>query len=71
MVNKWKTRDFDRILALMNQFGTRAATLEVIEDYLARARESLRDLGDSLNRQGLLELTGFLSSQAASLGRAV
>jgi len=59
-----------QLAPLLAKYGTLAASMETIQQYLAKARRSIEVLEPSEGRSGLLDLCDFLGRQTATL-RAV
>jgi geranylgeranyl pyrophosphate synthase len=56
------------VLELLDKHDTRNESLEVIHQYLEKARQSLSALPVSESRTGLIGLTEYLAHQADTLG---
>jgi geranylgeranyl pyrophosphate synthase len=57
-----------RLGALQEKYDTLSASLEIIHQYLEKARQTLRALPASNCRAGLVGLTEYLARQANVLG---
>jgi octaprenyl-diphosphate synthase len=68
LVQGWQAGSMKRMATLLAQHDTLAASLEIMSEYLHRARQALLALPPSSGREGLLALTGFLARQTDSLG---
>ena len=68
LVEGWQADSMTRLGELLAKYETLGASLEIIHQYLERARETLRALPASSGRSGLLGLTEYLARQADVLG---
>ena len=68
MVEGWQADSMTRLGALLEKYDTRAASLDIIHQYLEKARQTLRTLPASNGRAGLLGLIEYLAHQADVLG---
>ena len=68
LVEGWQAESITRLWELLAKYETLPAALEIIHQYLARARQRLRGLPASNGRAGLLGLTEYLARQADVLG---
>jgi octaprenyl-diphosphate synthase len=68
LVEGWQADSMTRLGALLEKYDTLGASLEIIHQYLEKARQTLRALPASDGRSGLLGLTEYLVRQAAVLG---
>jgi octaprenyl-diphosphate synthase len=68
LVEGWQTDSMARLGALLEKYDTLGASLEIIHQYLDKARRTLRALPASNGRAGLLGLTEYLVRQADVLG---
>jgi octaprenyl-diphosphate synthase len=68
LVEGWQADSMTRLGELLAKYETLGASLEIIHQYLERAREMLRALPASSGRAGLLGLTEYLARQADVLG---
>ena len=69
LVRTWKTGSMTGLAALLAKYDTLAASLEIIHQYLAKARHILLEgLPGSNGRSGLLGLGEFLARQTEALG---
>jgi octaprenyl-diphosphate synthase len=68
LVERWEAGSLQRLEVLMAKYDARAASLEIIHQYLEQARESLRTLPDSAGRAGLLGSAEYVARQAEALG---
>lgn len=67
LVNDWQPGAFSRITELLARYETLGPSLELIERYLAQARQSLKSLPESDGRAGLAGVTEYLTRQTAAL----
>lgn len=67
LVKDWHPGSFARVTELLVRYETLAPSLELIERYLAQARQSLRLLPESDGRAGLAGVTDYLARQTAAL----
>jgi len=67
-VKQWEPACFSRVLGLLDKYDTRSESLEVIHQYLEKARQSLSVLPPSESRTGLTGLTHYLACQTNALG---
>jgi octaprenyl-diphosphate synthase len=70
LVGTWQNGALVRMSELLAKYDTLASSLQVIEEYLKRARDILGRLPNSDGRDGLWALTGYLLRQADALGVA-
>lgn len=68
LVTDWQGGAMKRMAELLAKYDALAASLEVIQQHLQRARECLRLLPSSHGRSGLVRLTEYLACQTAALG---
>jgi octaprenyl-diphosphate synthase len=68
LVEGWQAESMTRLGALLAKYETLASSLEIIHQYLEKARQTLRALPASNGRIGLLGLTEYLVRQADLLG---
>jgi octaprenyl-diphosphate synthase len=68
LVEAWQPDSMTRLGALLEKYNTLIACLEIIHQYLEKARQTLRTLPASNGRAGLLGLTEYLARQADMLG---
>ncbi len=68
LIRQWEPRSFPAVVEMLVKHETLGGSLEVIHQYLARARESLQSLPESANLAGLNGLTEFLGRQTDALG---
>jgi octaprenyl-diphosphate synthase len=66
LIRHWRPGGFAEVLALLARHETLGESLEMIHQYLQKARETLRHLPEG--RDGLLGLTEYLARQADTLG---
>ena len=71
LVETWQTASMPRVSELLTKYETLGPSLEIIEQYLDRARETLRTLPESSGRAGLSGLTEYLTRQTTALGDCV
>jgi octaprenyl-diphosphate synthase len=68
MVDAWQPDSVRGMAELLARYDTLAASLEIIDQYLEQARQSVRRLPASNGRSSLVGLTEFLARQTAALG---
>jgi len=68
LVEGWQPDSMTRLGRLLAKYETLGASLEIIHQYLEKARGALRALPASNGRTGLLGLTEYLVRQADMLG---
>ena len=68
LVEGWQADSMARLGALLEKYDTLSASLEIVHQYLDKARRTLRALPASNGRAGLLGLTEYLVRQADVLG---
>ena len=68
LVQQWEPACFPRVLELLDKHDTRNESLEVIHQYLEKARQTLSAVPESEGRTGLIGLTEYLAHQADTLG---
>jgi octaprenyl-diphosphate synthase len=68
LVESWQADSMTRLGDLLAKHETLGASLEIIHQYLEKARQTLRALPVSNGRAGLLGLTEYLARQADVLG---
>ena len=66
-IANWRPENFPMVNELLVRYETFEPSLEVIAQYLGEARSAVKKLPGSRGRDGLLELTEFLSQQTGSL----
>jgi octaprenyl-diphosphate synthase len=67
LVRDWQPDSFPWVKQLLVRQDTLKPTVDLIERYLAQARQSLRSLPESVGRAGLLGVTDYLAQQTAAL----
>ncbi len=67
MIQNWQPENFSAVDALLEKYGTFQPSVQVIENYLEKARQALRIIPASPGRTGLLGLTDFLLQQTSVL----
>jgi len=67
LVGDWQAESFPWVKQLLVRHETLKPTVDLIERYLAQARQSLRSLPESVGRAGLLGVTDYLAQQTAAL----
>jgi octaprenyl-diphosphate synthase len=67
-VQNWQEGALASISELLERYETLGASLEIIEQFLEKARQVLRGLPASKGRAALMDLTEYLARQAAELG---
>jgi octaprenyl-diphosphate synthase len=68
LIENWQPGSLAGVLELLSKRETLAESLEIIQQYLSRARLILTDLPPSSNLVGLTGLTEFLARQTDALG---
>ena len=68
LVEGWQAGSMKRLEELLAKYEALGASLEIIQQYLEQARQSLQALPASNGRSGLLGLTEYLARQADALG---
>jgi octaprenyl-diphosphate synthase len=68
LVERWQADSMTRLGVLLEKYDTLGASLEIIQQYLDKARQTLGALPASKGRAGLLGLTEYLVRQADVLG---
>jgi octaprenyl-diphosphate synthase len=68
LVERWQPDSITRLGVLLEKHDTLGASLEIIHQYLEKARQTLRTLPASNGRAGLVGLTEYLARQANVLG---
>jgi len=68
LVEGWQADSLTRLGVLLEKYETLSASLEIIHQYLDKARKTLRALPVSDGREGLLGLAEYLARQADVLG---
>jgi len=71
LIANWHPVAMRRVTELLAQYEMLGPSLELIEDYLVKARQTLRALPDTEGRTGLQGLTEFLARQTEALGVCV
>lgn len=67
LVGDWQPAFFPWIKQALRRHETLKPTMDLIERYLAQARQSLRSLPESVGHAGLLGVTDYLAQQTAAL----
>ncbi len=70
LVRGWQAGSLKRIGELLTKYETLSPSLEIIHQYLEKARHILRVLPASNGRAGLVGLTEYLARQSDALGSA-
>ncbi len=68
LVGGWEPGSMKSMAKLLEKYETVAASLEVVHDYLKKARQILQALPASEGRAGLVGLTAYLARQTDELG---
>ena len=68
LVEGWQADSMSRLGALLEKYDTLGASLEIIHQYLEKARQTLRALPASNGRAGLLGLTEYSGSPGRCAG---
>ncbi len=69
-VQAWQSESLKPMAELLAKHDTLSASLEIIHQYLAKARRCLQVLPASSGRAGLIDLTEYLARQTDALGHA-
>lgn len=67
LVQEWQPGSLPRVSEMLARYETLGPTLEIIEQYLERARQILLTLPESNGRAGLFGVTDYLWRQTAAL----
>lgn len=67
LIADWQPGSFGWVNDLLARYQTLKPTVELIERYLAQARQSMRSLPESSGRVGLQGVTDYLAQQTAAL----
>ncbi|HZR18802.1 MAG TPA: polyprenyl synthetase family protein [Verrucomicrobiae bacterium] len=70
LVRAWQPASMAAASKLLAKYETLSASLEVIYQYLAKARQAIHLLPKSSGHSGLFELTDYLALQSGKLGAA-
>jgi octaprenyl-diphosphate synthase len=70
LVQLWQAASMKPLGEMLAQYGTLSSSLEIINQYLEKARQSLQILPASDGRAGLLGLTDYLAWQTEALKTA-
>ncbi|HOX57333.1 MAG TPA: polyprenyl synthetase family protein [Candidatus Paceibacterota bacterium] len=70
LFEEWKPGSLKRLGELLAQYDALKASLEIVEQYLGAARQTLRALPVSNGQAGLFGLADYLARQADALGAA-
>ena len=68
MIGRWDSDQLNILRGWLSEFNTLEQSQSRLESCLADARDALGAVGDSGQRDALLELTRFLAQQSAGLG---
>jgi len=68
LVREWKPAGLDAVLGLLSRYEVLPSALEAVHGQLAKARQRLRALPESVGRAGLLGAAEFLADQTDALG---
>jgi len=71
LIKNWHPGAMARVSSLLARHETLGPSLEVIGDYLAKARQTLSALPETVGRAGLRGLTEYLARQTEALGVCV
>ena len=66
-IENWQPENLAIVNELLAKYETFEPSVEVIVNYLEQARNALKTLPGNSGRDGLMELTEFLSQQTGSL----
>lgn len=67
-IQNWEPRFLTPVLELLSKHETLSGSLEIIQQYLAQARQTLKGLPESASCAGLIGLTEYLARQTENLG---
>jgi geranylgeranyl pyrophosphate synthase len=67
LMKDWQPGSFSRVTELLTRYEALGPSRELIERYLAQARQSLRSLPESDGRAGLAGVTEYLARQTGAL----
>jgi octaprenyl-diphosphate synthase len=70
LVQNWSASSWQQMAKFLARHDTLSSSLEIVFQYLEKARQTLRALPGSNGRAGLLGLTEFLARQTDALGAA-
>ena len=70
LVKEWDKGSLQSLTQLLSKYETLTASLDIMHQYLDKARQSLRALPNSTGRSGLVGLTEHLARQSEVLGFA-
>ena len=70
LVQAWAPGSMSAASKLLAKYDTLAASLEIVHQYLAKARQSIQLLPQSAGRLSLLALAEYLAHQSSTLGAA-
>jgi len=68
LIQGWQAGSMKRMAELLAKYDTLSASLEIVQQYLEKARYALGVLSVSNGRAGLLGLTEYLARQTDALG---
>ncbi len=68
LIQNWDSQSLAPVLEMLSKHETLTESLEIIHQYLNRARQTLQALPESGNRAGLAGLTDYLARQTDTLG---
>jgi octaprenyl-diphosphate synthase len=68
LVISWQAPAMKRMAELLAKYDTLSASLEIVEEFLEKARYALDGLSPSNGRSGLVGLTEYLARQTDALG---
>ncbi len=71
LIHNWQSDNLPTVNALLAKYGTLEPSMEVVENYLNRARRALDTLSKSNGRGNLCNLTDFLAQQIETLAVCV
>ncbi len=67
MIQNWQPENLPAVNALLGKYATFQPSMQVIENYLEKARQALSSLPASPGRMGLLALTDYIAQQTSAL----
>jgi octaprenyl-diphosphate synthase len=66
-VQHWEATSFPLVSELLRRYDTSGPSLEIVQQHLGKARQSLKPLPKSSGLEGLLALTDYLARQTVTL----
>lgn len=71
LIANWRPEAMERVSGLLARYESLGPSLEVLGDYLAKARQTLQGLPEADGRAGLHSLAGYLARRTELLGVCV